>query len=95
MKLSENSILTVEEMVEKSLTHEIHTSERKSFRGCRRRWDWIFRGNYYPVVTAKPLEFGIAYHLAQGYGSPTQSEDVEVHAGCVGGSSRESLRRHL
>jgi hypothetical protein len=46
------------------LCHEIHTSERKSFRACRRRWDWLFRGHYYPVETAKPLEFGIAYHKA-------------------------------
>jgi hypothetical protein len=42
--------------------HEVHTSELKSFRGCRRRWSWIFRENYYPKVTAKPLEFGSAYH---------------------------------
>lgn len=46
------------------LTHEVHTSERKSFRSCRRRWSWIFRGNYYPRITAKPLEFGVAYHYA-------------------------------
>ena len=45
-------------------THEVHTSERKSFRGCRRRWAWIFRENYYPRITAKPLEFGVAYHKA-------------------------------
>lgn len=56
--------MTVDEMVAAGITHEIHTSERKSFRGCRRRWDWIFRQNYYPQVTAKPLEFGIAYHKA-------------------------------
>ena len=46
------------------VVHEIHTSERRSFRGCRRRWHWIFRENYYPMTTAKPLEFGIAYHKA-------------------------------
>lgn len=45
-------------------THEVHTSERKSFRGCRRRWAWIFRENFYPRITAKPLEFGVAYHKA-------------------------------
>jgi len=42
--------------------HEIHTSERRSYRACRRRWDWIFNQNYYPVMTAKPLDFGVAYH---------------------------------
>lgn len=42
--------------------HEIHTSERRSYRSCRRRWDWIFQQNYYPLMTAKPLDFGTAYH---------------------------------
>lgn len=42
--------------------HEIHTSERKSYRACRRRWNWIFNENYYPRMTAKPLDFGSAFH---------------------------------
>lgn len=46
------------------LVHSIHTSERKSFRGCRLRWNWIFREYWYPTVTARPLEFGVAYHKA-------------------------------
>ena len=50
--------------IDNRLVHEIHTSERRSFRGCRRRWDWIFRQSYYPRTTAKPLEFGVAYHKA-------------------------------
>ena len=44
--------------------HEIHTSSRKSFKGCRRRYNWIFNEQYYPIRTAKPLEFGTAYHAA-------------------------------
>lgn len=44
--------------------HEIHTSERRSFRGCRRRWNWASRQGYAPLETAKPLEFGIAFHEA-------------------------------
>lgn len=47
-----------------SAVHEIHTSERKSFRACRWRWGWLFKENFYPQVTAKPLEFGVAYHEA-------------------------------
>lgn len=47
-----------------SLYHEIHTSERKSFRSCRRRWEWRYRNWYQPVTPIKPLEFGIAYHKA-------------------------------
>ena len=44
--------------------HEIHTSERRSARGCRRRWNWAYREGYVPQETAKPLEFGIAFHEA-------------------------------
>jgi hypothetical protein len=55
---------TVEDYIDLDLTHSIHTSERKSFKGCRRRWDWLFRQYYYPQTTAKPLEFGVAFHKA-------------------------------
>jgi hypothetical protein len=50
--------------IKNKLCHSIHTSERRSFRGCRRRWCWIFRDFYYPTVTPRPLEFGVAYHKA-------------------------------
>ncbi len=56
--------MNVNEHIRLRLVHEIHTSERRSFRGCRRRWDWIFRQNYYPQMTPKPLEFGSAFHVA-------------------------------
>lgn len=46
------------------LSHEIHTSERRSFKGCRLRWKWHFIDNWTPVGMAPPLEFGIAYHKA-------------------------------
>jgi hypothetical protein len=51
--------------IDRRLVHEFHTSERKSFRGCRRRWDWVFRQGYYPKMTPKPLDFGVAYHKAE------------------------------
>ena len=57
-------MLTVDEYIEKGLIHSIHTSERRAFRACRRRWDWAYREGYHPTVMAKPLEFGIAYHVA-------------------------------
>jgi hypothetical protein len=57
-------LTTVNEYITAGLTHSIHTSERRSFRGCRRRWDWISRQFYYPRVTARPLEFGVAFHAA-------------------------------
>jgi PD-(D/E)XK nuclease superfamily len=61
----------VNDMIDAKLVHEIHTSERRSFRACRRRWDWLFRNNLYPKTTAKPLEFGVAYHKAmEAYYNP-------------------------
>lgn len=55
---------TVNDYITADLTHSIHTSERRSFRGCRRRWDWISRQFYYPRITPRPLEFGVAFHAA-------------------------------
>lgn len=54
----------VEDLLARKVTHEVHTSVRRSFRGCRRRWNWIFQDNLYPPTTAKPLEFGVAFHVA-------------------------------
>ena len=56
-------MLTIKEHIEQKLVHSVHTSERRSFRGCRRRWSWIFQEFYYPTVTPKPLEFGVAFHV--------------------------------
>ena len=52
----------VNALIKAGLVHEVHTSERRSYRGCRRRWWWVFQEFYYPQVTAKPLEFGVAFH---------------------------------
>lgn len=62
--------------------HEIHTSERRSFRACRRRWHWLFMENYYPTMTAKPLDFGTAYHKAMEvfYEPKSWDWDAEVRA---------------
>lgn len=64
------------------MNHSIHTSERQSFRGCRRRWDWLFHDRWYPVTTAKPLEFGQAFHQAMEvyYEPSTWFADREVVA---------------
>lgn len=48
--------------IDKKLTHQIHTSERRSFRACRRRWNWVYRDMYAPLVHSGPLEFGTAFH---------------------------------
>lgn len=44
------------------MPHEIHVSERRSFRGCRRRWDLAYRQRYQPETSAPALVFGIAFH---------------------------------
>jgi hypothetical protein len=44
-------------------THEIHTSEMRSYQGCRRRWNWAYREGYVVESGVKPLEFGIAFHV--------------------------------
>lgn len=56
--------MEVQEYVDNNLVHTIHTSERRAFRSCRRRWNWAYNEYYYPIVTAKPLEFGVAMHKA-------------------------------
>lgn len=65
-------------------SHCIHSSERRSFRGCRRRWDWAYRQHYSPPSTAKPLEVGIAFHQAmeqiydpEGWKTTTDSDKLE------------------
>lgn len=75
--------LSVDELIDLKLVHEIHTSERKSFRSCRRRWDWHFRQSLYPLTTAKPLEFGVAYHKGMEvyYDPATWDWDNEVKEG--------------
>lgn len=55
-------LVTIQDYIDAKLTHSRHTTESRSFRGCRRRWNWIFNEFYYPVLTPKPLEFGVAYH---------------------------------
>lgn len=72
--------MDVHDLIQLKLVHEIHTSERRSFRACRRRWDWLFRQNYYPKTTAKPLEFGSAYHkgMETYYDPATWEWDREV-----------------
>src|SRR3954462_250559 len=47
-----------------SNSQEIHTSEIRSFLGCRRRWNWAYRERIVPEISARPLQFGIAFHIA-------------------------------
>lgn len=65
--------------IEQKLVHEIHTSGRRAFRQCRRKWDWSFNKAYYPKRTAKPLEFGAAYHEAQEVYYDPKTWDEPAH----------------
>lgn len=56
--------MNLNDYIEAKLSHSIHTSERLSFRGCRRRHHWLFVDRWYPQTTPKPLEFGSAFHKA-------------------------------
>jgi hypothetical protein len=60
--------------------HELHNSERSSFRECRRQWNWHFRENYNPLITAPYFEFGEAYHKAMEvyYAPETWSQPRDV-----------------
>jgi hypothetical protein len=78
---------TVDDYIAVKLVHSIHTSERRSFRGCRRRHNWVFREGYYPVTTAKPLEFGIAFHKGmEKLYDPLTWKDKEVRGALARGS---------
>lgn len=66
--------------LDRHLSHQIHTSERRAWRSCRRRWDWVYRDMYYPQTTPEPLEFGVAFHEAMEvfYEPRTWSSDLEI-----------------
>lgn len=75
------TLQSVNDYIKADLVHSIHTSERRSFRGCRRRHNWIYRHRYYPTVTPKPLEFGVAYHAAmEVYYDPQTWDQRDVAA---------------
>jgi hypothetical protein len=83
-------------------THEIHTSEIRSFHSCRRRWDLAYRQGYLPEETPKPLEFGIAFHIAmqvfynpETWSSTTPKEKVEAAVTAFIGECERQRRVYL
>jgi hypothetical protein len=66
------------------VTVEIHTSDRGTFKKCRRRWDWVspIRQNLRPKLNyqgvAFPLWFGLGIHKAlELYYDPALKRDPE------------------
>jgi len=70
----------IQQYIDKKLTHQGHNSERRAFRACRRRWNWIYRDMYNPMVPSMPLDFGVAFHVAMEtfYEPRTWTADNEV-----------------
>lgn len=46
------------------LVHEIHSSQLRGYRRCRRMWDWRYRENWEPIKKPAPLEDGTVWHKA-------------------------------
>lgn len=69
--------------LDRHLSHQIHTSERRAWRSCRRRWSWTYRDMYYPQTTPEPLEFGVAFHEAMEvfYEPRTWTDPLEIRTG--------------
>lgn len=72
--------MEIAEYIDKKLVHSVHTSGRKSFRSCRRRWFWTNVEMYYPRTTPAPLEFGVAFHAAMEkfYDPRTWHQDLMI-----------------
>ena len=79
----------------------IRTSDRGSFKACRRKWDLgsKLRQNYEPVAPAKPLEFGTAIHAGfEEYYDPlwwTKTTWQERSASAIGAFKAQCERQKL
>lgn len=80
------------------MPHEIHVSERRAFRGCRRRWDLAYRQRYQPDIQAPALTFGIAFHVGlEAFYDPDlwdESSLDDKHARALG-AFEQSLYRQV
>jgi len=84
--------MELNDYINANLVHSVHTSERRSRRGCPLKTHWIYDKGYYPLVTAKPLEFGIAMHKAlEKYYDPLTWFDLETKRALALGAFSESI----
>lgn len=84
------------------MPHEIHVSERRSFRGCRRRWNWAYQEGFVPETPIKALEFGVAYHAALekfydpvSWSSTDRYEKIEAAINVFSGTCEEQRANYL
>lgn len=89
--------LKIEDYVENKLVHSIHTSSRRAFRACRRRWNWVHRELYNPKTHAEPLEFGIAFHKAMEtfYEPRTWLSPLDVRSSLALVAFKRECEKHL
>ena len=55
----------IQAYIDAGLYHEIHVSEIKEFKKCKRSHKLRYWDQYYPKVTRKPLSFGTCFHAAK------------------------------
>lgn len=69
------------------MSHEVHNSERRSFRSCRRRHHWAYVDGYVPIEPEDRLDFGICFHCGmQVFYNPATwdtTDDDEKLAGAI------------
>ena len=67
------------------MPHEVHNSERRSFRSCRRRHNWAYVEGYVPIEPEDRLDFGIAFHCGmQVFYNPETWDTTEADEKCAG-----------
>ncbi len=57
--------MEIQDYIENKLFHEIHVSEIREFKKCRRAHNLKYKEQWYPKITREPLDFGTAIHSAK------------------------------
>lgn len=95
--MDEFNYVKANEYITHDLFHSVHTSERKAFRACRRRWNWRYNQWYHPTTTPKPLEFGTAIHkgFEVWYDPDMWLKDREVQSALAIGAFSKVIKDQL
>lgn len=84
--------MELNDYINANLVHSVHTSERRSRRGCPLKTHWIYEKGYYPLTTARPLEFGIAFHKAmEKFYDPMTWFDLETKRALALGAFSQTI----
>lgn len=63
--IDRRGMLDIQDFIELNLFHEIHVSEIREFKKCRRSHHLKYIEQWYPKITATPLTFGTSIHAAK------------------------------